>query len=219
MDTEAFPTAEPSGARSSGRRNRRAEIVRALREHTSASVAELAEGLGVHPNTIRFHLSGLEGDGEVVREQRPAYSPGRPELRFRLSPAAEPPTERADLLGRILLSRIAAAEDPTAEAEAAGRQWGSTEAQSRTGAYAEAVDDLVSMLEEAGFAPARRGGNQIDLLNCPLRQFLGTHGRLVCSIHRGMMAGFLDAVGTPSAVESLTPFATATCCRTRLQTG
>lgn len=218
MDTEVRASAEPSGTRMSGRRNRRAEIVRGLRERTSASAAELADGLGVHPNTIRFHLAGLERDGEVVRERQSAQAPGRPELRFRLSPAAEPATERADLLARILLSRLAAAENPEAEAEAAGHQWGSAEAQNRTGARTEAVDDLVRMLEESGFAPARRGGSQIDLLSCPLRQFLGTHGRLVCAIHRGMMTGFLDAVGSPNAVESLTPFATATSCSTRLQT-
>ena len=217
MDTQARPSAEPSGTRSPGRRDRRAEIVRRLRERTSASVAELAAGLEVHPNTVRFHLFGLERDGEVVREQQPTQTPGRPALRFRLAPAAEPTTGRADPLAGILLSRIAAAEDPTAEAEAAGRQWGSAEAQSRVGAPTEAVEGLVGMLEEAGFAPTRRGGDQIDLLSCPLRQFLGTHGRLVCAIHRGMMAGFLDAVGSPNTVESRIPFATATSCRTRLR--
>lgn len=220
MDIEAGSHAQRSGSPTSGRRDRRAEIVRRLRESADATVAELAEVLDVHPNTVRFHLTALERSGDVVRVRQTPHTPGRPELRFRLAPAAEPATDRVDLLARILLTRIAEAEDPTTEAEAAGRHWGSAEAERTASAegHADAVEDLIGMLEESGFAPARRGRDRIDLLSCPLRQFLATHGTLVCSIHRGMMAGFLEGTQSLSTVDSLEPFATATSCRTRLQT-
>lgn len=205
------------GGPAAPRHERRSEILRALRERTSASAAELADLLGVHPNTVRFHLSVLERSGSVVRAQSTSATPGRPELRFRLPPTQTSVGLRADLLARILLSRIAAGDDPQSEAEEAGRQWGTGEAvrAGRTGT--DAVADLLDVLESTGFAPSANDGAAIDLHNCPLREFLDSHGRLVCAVHRGLMTGFLDAAQSPRTVSSLVPFATATTCRAHLQ--
>src|SRR5690625_4829984 len=102
MDTQKRPH--------TGRGDRRAEILRALRAETTATAAELAEALGIHPNTVRFHLGVLESNGDVIREQVPARRPGRPELRFRI--VARPSAAGPDLLARILLERVASAADP-----------------------------------------------------------------------------------------------------------
>lgn len=198
-------------------RTRRAEILRVLRERTTATAAELADAVGVHPNTIRFHLRILERSGDVVREQVPSRTPGRPELRFRLSPSHGSTELRADLLARILLNRIAASADSEREAESAGHQWGSGAAATAGASAADAIEGLVDTLEATGFAPTRSEADMIELHNCPLREFLATHGRLVCSIHRGLMSGYLDAAESSSAVESLEPFATAASCRARLR--
>ncbi|HJA59775.1 MAG TPA: helix-turn-helix domain-containing protein [Candidatus Brevibacterium intestinavium] len=198
-----------------GRGDRRAEILRALRAETTATAAELAEALGIHPNTVRFHLGVLESNGDVIREQVPARRPGRPELRFRI--VARPSAARPDLLARILLERVASAADPDSEAEDAGRQWGTGEGTGAGGAGDAAVDGLIDTLESTGFAPVRTEDDVIDLHSCPLREFLSTHGHLVCSIHRGLMAGYLDAAQSPSTVDSLEPFSTASSCRTRLR--
>src|SRR5699024_9285248 len=90
MDTQKRPH--------TGRGDRRAEILRALRAETTATAAELAEALGIHPNTVRFHLGVLESNGDVIREQVPARRPGRPELRFRI--VARPSAAGPDLLAR-----------------------------------------------------------------------------------------------------------------------
>lgn len=197
------------------RSDRRADILRALRSATTATAAELAEAVGLHPNTVRFHLGVLEGNGDVIREQVPARRPGRPELRFRIVPNPSP--ARPDLLARVLLARVASAADPDSEAEEAGRQWGTDEGAAVDGAGETAIDGLIETLESTGFAPVRTAADVIDLHNCPLREFLSTHGQLVCSIHRGLMAGYLDAAQSPSTVDSLEPFSTASSCRTRLR--
>jgi len=207
MDTQKRPH--------TGRGDRRAEILRALRAETTATAAELADALGLHPNTVRFHLGVLESNGDVIREQVPARRPGRPELRFRV--VTSPSAARPDLLARILLARVASAADPDSEAEDAGRQWGTGEGTGAGGAGDAAIDGLIDTLESTGFAPVRAEDDVIDLHNCPLREFLGTHGHLVCSIHRGLMAGYLDAAQSPSTVDSLEPFSTASSCRTRLR--
>lgn len=205
------------GGSAAPRHERRSEIVRTLRGRTSASAVELADLLGVHPNTIRFHLGVLERSGAVVREQSVTQTPGRPELRFRLPPAQTSAGVRADLLARILLTRIAAGDDPEIEAEKAGHQWGSDEAvrSGRTGS--DAVAGLLDVLESSGFAPSAGEGAAIDLHNCPLREFLDPYGRLVCAVHSGLMTGFLDAAQSPCTVDSLVPFASATTCRAHLQ--
>ncbi|MGC3022423.1 MULTISPECIES: helix-turn-helix transcriptional regulator [unclassified Brevibacterium] len=219
MDTRLGPRGDSLGRPDStaARGGRRAEILRQLRGRSSATAVELAESLGVHPNTVRFHLGVLERDGDVVRHTRPAHGPGRPEVRYFLTPATDSGPHRADLLARILLSRVASAPDPAGEAEEAGYQWGSGAAAGAGSRADSAVDGLIDTLDAAGFAPARLDGNQIDLHNCPLREFLGTHGSLVCAIHRGMMTGFLEAAQSSNAVESLEPFATPTSCRARLR--
>lgn len=204
-------------ATTSARGERRAEVLRLLRERTGASAVELAACLDVHPNTVRFHLGILEQDGDVVRETLPARTPGRPEVRYFAPPASEPGPHRADLLAGILLSRVATASDPAAEAEDAGYQWGSGEAARAAGRDGSAVDGLIDTLDSAGFAPTLTDDADIDLHNCPLREFLGTHGKLVCSVHRGMMTGYLDGAGSSSAVASLEAFATPTSCRAHLR--
>ena len=46
------------------------------------SIAELAEDLGVHPNTVRFHVESLLEQGQVRRVTPRHRAPGRPPLLF-----------------------------------------------------------------------------------------------------------------------------------------
>ncbi len=46
------------------------------------SIVAIADLLGVHPNTVRFHLDGLVGDGQVERVEPSRKGPGRPPLMF-----------------------------------------------------------------------------------------------------------------------------------------
>src|ERR1700758_5045883 len=53
-----------SGGEPTGRRRR--EVLRLLRSSPDPmSIVAIAERLGVHPNTVRFHLDSLLADGQV----------------------------------------------------------------------------------------------------------------------------------------------------------
>ena len=55
-----------------------------LRESASPmSIGEIAGRLDVHPNTVRFHLDALAGQGQVERLDTAPAGPGRPPLVFR----------------------------------------------------------------------------------------------------------------------------------------
>jgi predicted ArsR family transcriptional regulator len=91
-------------------RPRHAEVLNLLRTAGSAlGVTEVAERLGIHANTARFHLDALTADGAAIRTLSAARGPGRPravtasaavgrltdlldELGFDPAPAVSPPT-------------------------------------------------------------------------------------------------------------------------------
>ena len=58
---------------------RRQQVLDAIqRAAEPVSVSELADRVGVHPNTVRFHLEALVGDGMVERVPDTPSGPGRP---------------------------------------------------------------------------------------------------------------------------------------------
>ncbi len=66
----------------------RDEVVRILRNHGPSSVAELAEGIGVSPGSVRRHMDIMIAEGLVeMRLERQAR--GRPLTRYFLSEAGE----------------------------------------------------------------------------------------------------------------------------------
>ncbi len=66
----------------------RDEVVRILRDHGPSSVAELAEGIGVSPGSVRRHMDIMIAEGLVeMRLERQAR--GRPLTRYFLSEAGE----------------------------------------------------------------------------------------------------------------------------------
>jgi predicted ArsR family transcriptional regulator len=80
-------------------------------------IAEVAARLGVHPNTVRFHLDALVARGEVVRSVDKPSGPGRPRTVY----AARPGTDRGgvrryQLLARMLLGGPAGARGGTRDA-------------------------------------------------------------------------------------------------------
>ncbi len=89
------------------------------------SIVAIAEELGVHPNTVRFHLDSLVGDGQVEQVEHGRKGPGRPPLMFQaVRQMDRGGTRHYRLLAEILTMALAADKDPRAKAMAAGRAWG-----------------------------------------------------------------------------------------------
>ena len=106
---------------------RRRAVLDALRaSRTPLGVSEVAKRLGVHPNTVRFHLDALVTQGSVECTQEEPSGPGRPRTVYAASPGMDRGGQRNYfLLAQILVSQLASS-GPGARAAAAqaGRAWG-----------------------------------------------------------------------------------------------
>lgn len=92
------------------------------------TVAELAEALGQHPNTVREHLDALVRAGLTERTLRHSAGRGRPAALYRATLAATPAGPEYAVLAEVLIRALARAVPDrgarAAQALEAGRDWG-----------------------------------------------------------------------------------------------
>jgi len=194
---------------------RRQEVLRLLRAATTPlSVTAIARQLGVHPNTVRFHLDVLVASG-LAEQAAPAHRrPGRPAQLFRSVPAMDPAGPRHyQLLAEILVQSVAAGPEPSVHAADAGRAWGRSLAG--TPGDGEPVARLVSLLDDLGFDPDLRvsaDGQRVGLRHCPFLELARERAQVVCPIHLGLMQGAMAAWGAQDTVSRLAPFAEPDLC-------
>ncbi|WP_459971729.1 helix-turn-helix transcriptional regulator [Mycobacterium sp. MUNTM1] len=190
------------------------------------SIAGIATVLGVHPNTVRFHLDGLVADGQVEHVELDRKGPGRPPLMFRAVRQMDRGGPRHyRLLAEILATAFATERDPGPKALAAGRAWGQKmEAElpavpdDADGAE-EAIARLIDVLDELGFAPERRvsnGEQQVGLRHCPFLELAENSSSVVCPVHLGLMQGAMQTWGAPVSVDRLDPFVEPDLCLAHL---
>jgi predicted ArsR family transcriptional regulator len=189
----------------------RLELLKALGDNTRYAIylelarapmplatAQIAEHLDLHPNTVRPHLERMREVGllEVVAEGRGAV--GRPQHLYSLAPDApalglEPPS--FPVLARMLLRLAASAGLPAADAVEAGREQGAA-AAARADRSLPCEDALVAELATLGFDPATvvdEDGVTIGFTHCPFEELARANPELVCSLHRGLVEGFVGA--------------------------
>jgi predicted ArsR family transcriptional regulator len=198
-----------------GSPGRRHEILRLLKSaKTPLSIVAIARELGVHPNTVRFHLDILVASGQVEHVAPAHGRPGRPAQLFRLvrqMNRAGP--RRYQLLAEILVQSVASGPEPSVRAADAGRAWGRELADpASTG---EPVARLVSLLDDLGFDPDLRvsaDGQEVGLRHCPFLELARERAQVVCPIHLGLMQGALAAWDAQDTVNRLVPFAEPDLC-------
>jgi len=174
------------------------ELARAPRPLTTA---EIAETINLHPNTVRPHLERMRDVGLVDVSADARGGIGRPQHRYALATDApslglEPPV--MPLLARMVITmadRLGARPTDaftTGEAEGAARAVPYTSAPS-------SLEALVSDLDQLGFDPVvsdgDRGDTVVAFANCPFGDLAREHPDLVCSLHHGMVAGFVGVMG------------------------
>ncbi|HEX6150834.1 helix-turn-helix transcriptional regulator [Nocardioides sp.] len=177
-----------------------------------ATLTELADASGLHPNTLRAHLEGLLARGDVVRTSEPAAGPGRPAHRYavtgpRPAPAAELTGLAVALAGAVARSSV----HPEEDARHAGRAWGHRLAEERPGQAPEPVAALARM----GFAPERdtTDAGLVRLTRCPLLDAAREAPDIVCGVHQGLVEGLLEHAGASTEGVELQPFAEIGSCR------
>lgn len=206
---------------------RRELILGVLRESARpCSILELARRLRVHPNTVRFHLDALCRNGQVEQLLGDTAGPGRPPVLFRVTHRMDPagPTNYR-LLATMLTGHLAASgADPAGTATELGRSWGSrlldpdTPRRSRVN-RGEVLTRLAGVLRDVGFAPEPPTGPRaatIRLRHCPFLDLVTENGdgagRVVCSLHLGLMQGVVTALTDSVVVDRLTPFVEPDLC-------
>jgi predicted ArsR family transcriptional regulator len=188
------------------------------------AVNEVAESLGVHPNTVRFHLDALVAVGAIHRSIEQGAGPGRPRTVYTPRPGMDRGGARDyRLLARMLLSNLAT-QGPSAEAAVTetGRAWGrflmATPPPSQHPSAAESAARLAALLDDLGFAPTPEQYDEhetparLRLRHCPFLELAEEHGHLVCPLHLGLMQGALAELDAPLAATRLEPFAEPDAC-------
>lgn len=203
----------------------RLRILDALRRSPAGlGVQELAGRVGLHVNTVRFHLDRLVAGGQVTRSAEPRNGPGRPRLTFTAAPGPQLRGGQRDyrVLAELLTDVVAGLGPEAApRARAAGRRWGEYLARPPAGGSPDAAGarrELLRVLDEVGFAP-EADGSRILLRHCPFLEAAEAHPEVVCSMHRGLMDGALAGIGAPLATGRLVPFAEPGGCVAHLVAG
>ncbi len=190
----------------------RARLFAMLRDlRRPASTEELAEGLALHPNGVRLHLARLRDAGLVVRERSPR-APGRPRDMWLIAPDAqptgEPPTGYADL-GRWLARAIDPSQRALRTIEKTGRQIGRGLGPDSADDAASAETAMHAQLVTLGFQPRREvdsdGALTYRLCNCPYREAVHENQAVVCTLHRGLTRGLLDALAPETELAGFVP--------------
>lgn len=200
--------------------SRRDEVLATLRDSSvPLGINAIAEQLGVHPNTVRFHLDALVAAGRVEQVAGGAARPGRPPHLYRASRRMDRtgPTNYR-LLARMLAQHLTATErHPEQAAAGTGREWGPELIESQPAAgrgRTAALTRLIGMLDGLGFRPEPLDARatQVRLRHCPFLELIDEHGDIVCALHLGLMQGALSATGARVTVDRLDRFVEPDLC-------
>jgi predicted ArsR family transcriptional regulator len=185
-----------------GDNTRYAIYLELARSPAPLATADIAESLGLHPNTVRPHLERMRDVGllDIATEVRSGV--GRPQHLYFLASDApslglEPPP--FPLLSRMLVQLAASAGISGDDAAEVGRSQGRADADQHA-LDASCLEALVAELELLGFDPTVAGTDDgecavVAFAHCPFRELAEEHPEIVCSLHRGLVEGFVAAVG------------------------
>lgn len=225
VDPDRSPARSPGASRHGLSRLR--ILDRLHRSPTPLGLEELSEAAGLHPNTVRFHLDRLLAEGLVTRRTEPPTGPGRPRVAFTATarPDLDPRRRSFRMLAEMLADFLATSvPEAAARARGIGRAWGgrlvAAPVGRRSPAERPAVDELVRVLDQVGFAPVHTpeaDGHRILLRHCPFLEVAEAHPEVACSVHQGLMDGVLAQLRAPLAADELRPFAVPGGCVAHLR--
>ena len=217
-------TEPPVGAMSDsiygGRRAYVVEILRSAKE--PLSVVDIAERVGIHANTARFHLESLVDAGLATREAEISSQPGRRRILYAATESnqARERSQGYRLLAQILVGAIAAkASDEGAGMYQVGVYWGDY-LTSRPTPF-EKLDEstidrrMLDQIDPDWFEPELVPGSPSQLIfhHCPFVDAARTHPGIVCRMHGGMINGSLAELRSCQRVVELRPMSEGQeCC-------
>jgi predicted ArsR family transcriptional regulator len=193
-----------------GDNTRYAIYLELARSPIGRSTAEIAETLGLHPNTVRPHLDRMRDVGLVDVTVEARGNVGRPQHRYSLAPDApslglEPPPFR--MLAAMLTEVAAAAALSPDAVAAAAHGVGEDAAEARAATPRSCLSALTAELASLGFDPAVGEDANVATIaftHCPFRDLADVHPEIVCHLHRGLVEGFVARSGGAAVTEFAT---------------
>ena len=164
-------------------------------------VEDIAEHVGLHPNTVRSHLDLLLAAGHVSRIPDRRTTRGRPRNLYSAETA-----NTVDELARALEEELelASASEVARRAAAAWASAGPDVPQ--VASIDEAVDFATDAMRTLGFDAVRNPvGDQITLRTCPYIDLVREHP-VICTIHAELLSEILARTGQPVSMEALDVF-------------
>jgi predicted ArsR family transcriptional regulator len=193
-----------------GDNTRYAIYLELVRAPSPLATSDIADSLGLHANTVRPHLERMRDVGLLAVHTASTGGVGRPQHRYAVSPSApalglEPPL--FPTLARMLLRMAVDVGADGADAEDAGRTQGAEDATPHEGG--DAAIALFTDLDRLGFDPQvaideeADSGSELTLSfgHCPFSDLAEANPDVVCGLHRGMVAGFVDKLGGCAVAE------------------
>jgi predicted ArsR family transcriptional regulator len=197
----------------------RREILRLLASAAEPlDAAAIAGDCGIHVTTARFHLEQLESAGMITREVVHRNGRGRPRMVYRVVEKASR-EESLRGLSEVLADALASAPDEAkARAIQAGERWSHLFTDQSAPGSGDDLGSLGRVFEKIGFAPEiREDGRVLALHECPFRDIASAYPSVVCSAHRGLLAGLVAHLGHPEGEATLQPFVEPELCLVRLR--
>jgi len=186
----------------------RTAILEALRGSSAGlDTRQLAAIVGLHANTVRWHLSRLQAAGLVQSSPEQRRRRGRPAIVFRLT--AEGVVAGRDeyrLLAMMLTDAVAHDASPYET----GVRWGRHLHEARPEA------SVAELMDQEGF-DARETADRIEMRRCPFYALADGAPQVICSLHHGIINGALEASGSGRQVDRLDPFVEPTLCVAKLR--
>ena len=205
-------------------------------ESMGRSAADLAEFLGLHVTTVRFHLDQLVAAGFLVTAFERTPRVGRPRKLYAaplLDAGAEAETQRHhQVLAALLAQSWPADGSEPLSPEEAGRRWAAEHADperaatppaTTPGRWLAKVGDMVDQLEHWGYTPelaTSNGGRTVTIAlhNCPFLALARVRPDVVCGVHQGLIVGALGSVGERDVHIEVRPFVEPTRCLVKVST-
>ena len=223
MTVQATPQAFDGPVGGSIYGGRRTHIIQILRDSKEPlSVVQVADMVGIHANTARFHLESLVDAGLATRQSEVSSQPGRRRILYAGNLPNQTP-ERVQgyrLLAQILTGTIAArSQDGGAAMYEVGYQWGAY-ATTRPAPFEvlneEQIDHRVmDKLDTLWFSAEfkQEPCPCLELHNCPFMDLARSAPGIICRMHVGMINGSLAELRSKQRVVEFHPLMGPALCR------
>jgi len=183
------------------------------------TVTDISVQVGLHPNTVRFHLGVLTKQGLISHHSEERDIRGRPHILYSAN-AARVHSGRRNyrLLAQVLVTFASEAmmRKGRKTLMSAGTAWGRRLANQRVGFSVETpLQQLVYSLTELGFEPELATPStspKILMHQCPFLEAAEQSWTTVCTVHLGLMRGLICGYKMPMVIERLDPFVEPSLC-------